>query len=562
MIKSVNHLLCDWRLVLIGHFLLLSQSVYAEVSFRIDPVLESTRPRYAVENVGSWDEFRRIRQGSSSVAETAPGSTDAAVPDGSRPEIAAESTKGDVSGAQPVQQTPVSQAPAAQQTPSAATVPPLPQPPPALHQGSGDDNPMVGNPAPEQIFAPVEPTEKGSWWVFYAGVMAIHANPYYDPHGVDFKWAYSRKNPLPKNPRIVVHMHGSGGGQGSMEVFGPSPNGDIEVRAQDAEAYNQDWREWWTFGRDGTPYPGRRIAATLDFLVNRYKIDTSSRGIVLEGPSMGGSGAVIQTMILPDPWRRRIAYSAARAGIIMPRQVAQKDPAQYVTFPPDSQSNRLIWDSIDFSIQAAIDPVVQGIHYRHSFSSDDQFSRGVEGSTQLEFVNLVEKYKIGGAFVWVQADHGTHEPGVNLPDLFNFESKEQDVTLDRAHPAITNSTGNYPLLAVDRVNQAQYPRGHYNMGITWNHADIIDDPGQIVFPLKYNRRTAVGKDVPDQPARIVVSVTPRRPRSFTFTSGETLKWSWDGGALSGVVSVTGDTVTIDGIPLISGDEYKTLRISR
>lgn len=422
--------------------------------------------------------------------------------------------------------------------------------------------PVHGRRAPDQITAPTAPTEEGGWWAFYAGRMQIHANPYYDPHGIDFKWAYSRKNPLPKNPRIVVLMHGSGCGEGCMEVFGPSPKGDIEVRTQDAEAYNQDWREWWTFGSDGVPYPGRRIAAALDFLVERYGIDTSSRGIVLDGPSMGGAGAVIQTMILPDPWRRRIAYSSASAGVIMPRQIAQRDPDQYITFPPDNPSNRDLWDSIDFSIQAAVDPIVRGMHYRHAFSSDDQFSAGLHGNTQLEFVNLVEQNRIGGAFTWVKTGHGSYEEGVALPDISAFENQEQDVTLDRAHPAITNSSANYPLRAADRTNEAKFPRGHYNMGITWNHANIIDEASQIVFPLKYNRRTGIGKGVPDQPYKITLSVTPRRPRNFTLTDGETLKWSWDGGALTGVATVTGDTVTIDTIPLVSGDDYKTLRIYR
>jgi hypothetical protein len=225
--------------------------------------------------------------------------------------------------------------------------------------------------------------------------------------------------------------------------------------------------------------------------IDRYGIDTSRKGIVLAGPSMGGAGAVIQTMILPDPWRGRIAYSAASAGVIIPRQITQRDAAQYISFPPDNESNKALWDRIDFSVQAAIDPIVRGIHYRHSFSSDDPFSRGVDKSTQLEFVNLVEKYMIGGAFVWVKANHGTYEPGVNLPDLARFESPEQDVTLDRAHPAISRSTGNFPTLASDRINEIQYPRGHYNMGITWDHANIVDEQTQIIFPLKHTRRTNI-----------------------------------------------------------------------
>lgn len=492
---------------------------------------------HSMASGNSWENFKRIKQGEA--AQETPDVNYAAV-------------------------APSPPAPEPQKTAPQTTAPPNSAPSSPTTTGS---HPTVGiataTPDRNLITAPETPTETGGWWKFYAGSMDIDANDFYDPHGVDFKWAYSRKDPLPQHPRVVVHMHGSGGGQGSMEVFGPSELGDIEVRTQDAEAYSQDWREWWTFGADGTPYPGRRIVATLQFLRKRYNLDLGVRGIVLQGPSMGGAGAVIQTMILPSPWREYIAWSSARVGVVMPRQIARRDPAQYGNFPPDDAQHKALWDSIDFAVRSATDPIVQGIHYRHAFSSDDQFSAGVNNaSTQLEFVNLVEQHKIGGAFAWVKAGHSTYEEGVNLPDLSAFEVPEQDVTLDRAHPAITGSTGNYPLLAAQRVNHNEHPRGHYNMGITWDHAAIVDDATQIVFPLKYTRRTGIGGGIPDQPERITISVTPRRAKHFPLRDGETLKWSWDNGALSGVAKVAGNTVTIDAIPLISGEPYKMLRIYR
>lgn len=413
------------------------------------------------------------------------------------------------------------------------------------------------------ISAPPLPTKTGGQWAFYRGKMAIGANDYYDPHNVDFEWAYGRKNPLPRDPRIVVFMHGSGGGKGAVSsAFAPSAHGDIEVRAQDAETYNQRWREWWAFGADGLPYPGRRIAAALEFVTQRYGIDVGRRGIVLAGPSMGGAGAVVQTMILPEPWRQHIAYSTGRIGVIMPRRIAQKSPSQYVTQPPDDSRHKDLWDSIDFAVQAASDSIVRGIHYRHSFSVNDQFSEGPEGNTQTEFVNLVEKHKIGGAFAWVSAGHASHEPGVKLPDLANFETTEQNISLDRAHPAFTRSTGNHPQSAEDRVDESRFPRGHYNLGLIWNHAEVVDESTQIVFPLRYQRRVNIGKGIPDQPQEIIVSVTPRRPREFEIRDGETLRWSWNKGELTGQAIVMGDTVTIDAIPLVSADRFKTLRIYR
>ena len=137
-----------------------------------------------------------------------------------------------------------------------------------------------------------------------------------------------------------------------------------------------------------------------------------------------------------------------------------------------------------------------------------------------------------------------------------------DVTVDRAHPAITDSTGNYPRTAGERTDMERFPRGHYNAGISWHHGRIVDRVDELLFPLKYRAHKDIGAGIPDQPGRITVSVTPRRPRQFVLEDGETLRWEWDGGALSGTAEVHGDTVTARGIPLVSGEGYKNLRFFR
>ena len=509
--------------------------------------------------VTSWEDYKRIKLGKVPAASdgTAVDKPEAK-PDQNKPSEATNKKppvkQSLPTAAQPTAQTskPVTQAPQAKP----------PKPAAALRPSKPKRRSVHPKPNPTLITAPAEPTQTGNTWAFYLGAMDVKSNPYYDSNGIDFQWAYSRKNPLPKDPRIAVVMHGSGGATGSMWVFGPTPAADIEARAQDAEGYDQFWRQWWMFGADGLNYPGRRIAAMLRFLTDRYGIDVSDRGIILDGSSMGGTGAVTQTMNLPDPWRENIAYSSGRMGTIMPREIAKRDSAQYGSLAPDSGSTKKYWDEIDFAIQSAVDPIVRGIHYRHTFSSDDQFSEGLDGNTQLEFVNLIEQHKIGGAFVWVKVGHGLGEPGVNLPNMTGFESSVQDVTLDRAHPAITQSTGNHPFLASDRINEKKYPRGHYNMGIIWDHASIVDSASQILFPLQYKARKGIGKGIPDQPQQITISVTPRRPRNFVLEDGEMLKWSWDKGALTGLATVVGDTVTIDSIPLVSGQPFKRLRIYR
>ncbi|MDZ7782408.1 MAG: hypothetical protein U5K56_05515 [Halioglobus sp.] len=482
-----------------------------------------------VADASVWERYKRIRRGESEVADEPPAEASPQRPDSA-----------------PL--------PRPVQTPPAGE-----RMPPAEHAGKdGRRNRPPDGPA---VRAPREPSVRGAWWAFYPGTLAVGARPSYGPFGTDFKWAYARRDPLPSNPRIVVSMHGAAAGDRAVQVFAPSKLGDIEVRTQDAGTYKPGWREGWIAGADGVPYPGRRIAATLTFLRERYGIEPDSRGIVLEGRGMGGAGAVIQTMILPDPWRRLIAYTTTHAGPVLPRLISREHTG-LSNLPPDDTDHRTLWESIDFRVQSTVDPIVRGLHYRHVFGSNDTDSGGSDDDTQLKFVNLVERHRIGGAFAWVKGGETTFERGLRMPDVARFEVPEQDVTLDRAHPAITSSTGNFPLRARDRIDRTEFPRGHYNLGILWNHPLIVDEASRIVFPLRYERHTDFGGGVPDQPREITVSVTPRRPRHFALHDGETLKWRWDGGALSGEVVVRGDTVTVEGIPLVSGEDYKELELYR
>ncbi|TVO58035.1 HzsA-related protein [Denitromonas halophila] len=194
------------------------------------------------------------------------------------------------------------------------------------------------------LTAPDHPAQTGGGpagrWAWFPGVWDIASEHYFDPHGVDFQWAYSRTDPVPVRMRLFVHLHGSsaGSGAGMHQAFSPpQPRlGQIELRNQDAEAHDGRWREWWAYGADGAPYPGRRLAGSIEYLVARYpQIDTERQGIILKGGSMGGGGAVIQSMILPAPWRQRIAYVTGAIGVIMPRRIAQRNPGQYGTLPPD-----------------------------------------------------------------------------------------------------------------------------------------------------------------------------------------------------------------------------------
>lgn len=98
------------------------------------------------------------------------------------------------------------------------------------------------------------------------------------------------------------------------------------------------------------------------------------------------------------------------------------------------------------------------------------------------------------------------------------------------------------------------------MGLSWNHANIKETADEVSFPIRYVARKNIGGGVPDQADSIMVSVTPRRTKLFQIKDGDVLKWSF--GDLSSTAIVSGDTVTVEGLPLVSGAPFKALTFLR
>lgn len=397
----------------------------------------------------------------------------------------------------------------------------------------------------------------------YTGQWTIDPGGYYDLDGWDFVTTYAIKKTPPSVLRLCVTEHPSGG-YVSMGGYGASPNSDITLKGQDGQAKKAGGMtsvtEWWTMARDGVAYAQRRNAGAIEVLLTRHpQIDIDNLGIIVEGNSMGGGG-VNATMRMPAPYRAKIAFARGNIGVMMYRLINGPQSTTDLSHWPSAAGNPALWDSCDFLYMAANDAVVRGMHYRQRFSSNDPFSRGVaNSSTQLIWLKTCHDHKISAVAVYVSAGHNPTEAGYVFPDVTAFENAQQNVTLDRAHPCFTDSTGNYPPNAADIPDNVNYPRGHYNLGLTWDHANIVDTLDEIVFPIKYTRRTGFGGVIPDQPTSITVSVTPRRPRNFQIVDGESISWTFDGGVASGVAVVQGDTVTAVGVPLTSGAAFKPLR---
>jgi hypothetical protein len=404
---------------------------------------------------------------------------------------------------------------------------------------------------------PDQPTMLDADSAWYLGTFELDPGSYYDEDGFDYLASYSRKTKLPARPRLCLLQHSSGGWKGVGKPYVPQPGFDIECRTQDGQAKGIA-PERWGYGRNGLPYPQRRNAAMLNYLANRYpSLDIDNRGIMVYGNSMG-SGGIMAAMLLPAPWRSKIAYVRGSVGVWMYRYIVSA--SRPTLWPADSGPNDSIWNAVDFVVLATTDPIIRGLHYRQTFGSNDNSSIGVgRTSTQLLWLKTCHDNKISAVATYNMGGHGGAEPGYRIPSAQPFEEAEQDVTLDRAHPCFTNSTGNYPADPARIFDHVNYPRGHYNLGLIWDHSKIVDTADEIVFPIKYRARSAFGGEIPDQPARITVDVTPRRPRHFTLRSGERIHWTWEGGVAMGTAIVADDVVTAVGVPLVSGEPYRRLR---
>lgn len=412
-------------------------------------------------------------------------------------------------------------------------------------------------PHPPPLRMPDKPTSVGPSSSWYLGAFELDTGSYYDKDGFDYLASYSRKTKLPANPRLCLFQHPSGGWKSVGRPYAPQPGFDIECSTQDGQAKGIG-AERWGYGRNGLPYPQRRNAAVLSYLANRYpNLDIDDKGIMVYGNSMG-SGGILATWLLPAPWRSKIAYVRGKSPVFMYRYL---NSSSYPTlWPKDQGDGDPIWDAVDFAKLAVSDQITRGMHFRESFATNDTSGR-MEGnqSAYLLWLKICYEQKISAVATYTQGGHSWNETGYNLPSVQLWETEEQDVTLDRAHPCFTSSTGNWPVDPSNILNIVNYPRGHYNLGLIWDHERIVDTAHEVIFPIKYRARAAFGGDIPDQPARITVDVTPRRPRRFTLSDGERIYWTLEGGVVAGTAVVSGDVVTAVGVPLVSGEPFRRLR---
>lgn len=366
---------------------------------------------------------------------------------------------------------------------------------------------------------------------------------------------YQVKNDLRGGENLLLraHLYGWGGASNYCEDFGDG-DGYISVRNCASEYPTSSMDRGlcvWTFFGGGLPggqasnENGERVAESLLSVEARHSpsIDHGA-GFTLAGNSYGGTGAILLSMSIP-----RIQQRIAVVHATVPYTLFLE------TYYRRSAEVQKAWrgvnvDTVDFRKVAptgAIDHVFYRIHGGHL---DDD-------ANKTEFYQLCNRYKIACLGTWHGGGHEHAEAGVNIPvDLYPGDPNMQ-ARLDAVLPVFTNSTANSPFDA---------PRGHYNLGLSWNNKAIVDTTDKLVVPLKYKAfkqfSSVPDKTIPDMPDAITASVTLRRAQTFPIRPGA--KYRWRFGPQSGVVQAHAQKpeVTIDGLRFTSSEQrYTWLELS-
>ncbi len=298
---------------------------------------------------------------------------------------------------------------------------------------------------------------------------------------------------------------------------------------------------WWGW------YRGPSNSMRLGLSVSKAAMDLDSdmdAGIYLEGSSYGGTGAILQSMMLrqADPWWGNL-ISVVRADI--PHTNFIKNWMNYK--PVDLAWEGYNRDGADIEKQMANGSLDQ-IYYRVNGSPAD-----TSVIFDLEFFRLCNQYKVACFGTWHNAGHTIAEPGINLPFYSLYAGPDMDVRLDQMLPVFTNSSANH----------WGNKRGHYNLGLQWHQGGYyIDSDVGVLLPIRYVAQRNIGGGIPDQPSQATFDVTVRRITNFALEVGTRVKWELRneiGHYGSGQVTVTRKgEVTVPGLTLPDSPEYAGL----
>lgn len=298
---------------------------------------------------------------------------------------------------------------------------------------------------------------------------------------------------------------------------------------------------WWGW------YKGPSNSMRLGLSLTKVMEDMDANftpGIQLEGTSYGGTGAILQSMMLRqvDPWwGNQIAI--VRADIPHTKFVANWTNSAQVNAAWKGYDR----NGADIEKQMA-NGSLKNIYYRVNGSPSD-----TSVVFDTDFFRHCSTYKIACFGTWHNAGHTPQEVGINLPFDSLYTGDLMDARLDKMLPVFTNSSANH----------WGKLRGHYNLGLSWHQgAFFVDRANQVVVPIRYKAARNIGGEVPDQPDTATFDLTIRRITNFPTKVGSRVKWQL-GTQSSGVVTVTTPgEITVRALTLNDSDTYSGITLTK
>lgn len=285
---------------------------------------------------------------------------------------------------------------------------------------------------------------------------------------------------------------------------------------------------------DSTASTPARIAQSLTEVETRHAdmID-SDAGVFMFGRSLGCGGSIHNSMIMPEPMRSRITGVIGwGCRTLIPEYSYPVDgslPLAWGNNSPDTVNMKLVAPT------GAIDHV----YYRLQGGPAPAFD-----IMRIEVCEVFEDNKIAAVCMWHSAGHNGYDNDLAIPwDDVHPGDDNWQVRADKPLIVFTDATHNSPITA---------DRGHYNLGLSWHTANIVESPTQLTVPLKYRQYTNISsngaKPYPDFPASTTFAATVRRSDTFIMTNGQSIDWVFGGQSGTVVANVKGE-VTIPGLTL-------------
>lgn len=377
---------------------------------------------------------------------------------------------------------------------------------------------------------------------------AIDAPGYVAPGGWSQAVAFLLPDPLPadKSLTLKVRMSGYSARPTYCEGLDFAQKGHIVIKPcaghypskTEHAAIGQTGLGWWGYYYSNSN--SHRLGLSLSKALEYHQSIDIEAGVTLEGTSYGGTGAILQSLLLKDAdpfWQAmtvRVFATIPQTLVVKPETgVYWKDPAVQHAWQGQD------WRKADIIARA---DELKHIYYRVNGSPAD-----TTVVFDLDFFRLFcEAKRIACFGTWHGAGHTPAEPGINLPFAELYSGPDSEIRHDTPLPVFTGSTANH-----------WGARGHYNLGLEWRRGTATAD--EVVMPIRYRQHASLGLDIPDQPAGATFDLTLRRLWPFRARAGDQVAWSV--GDQSGVarVEVEGE-VMITGITIQSGAGYLDVRV--